>query len=144
MQQKVKHVLVLHINICILFKKLKLHSDEEFDDLYWSIHYRGNLICNYNEPKSNTMTNMKLTFQEHEWIGLDYLHTGCNPSMIHRDVKSSNILLTNKMKCAKVSDFGLSKLVEDQAATHVLTCVKGTLGYLDPEYVLTLCFGLFH
>lgn len=90
------------------------------------------------------MTNMKLTFQVHEWIGLDYLHTGCNPSMIHRDVKSSNILLTNKMKYAKVSDFGLSKLVEDEGATHVWTSVKGTMGYLDPEYVLILSFGLSH
>ncbi|KAK6264851.1 hypothetical protein SCA6_020285 [Theobroma cacao] len=67
--------------------------------------------------------------------GLEYLHHGAVPPVVHRDIKSSNILLDRSMK-PRVADFGLSR----QKANLHSSNVKGTFGYVDPECMSTLIF----
>ncbi|ONM54424.1 putative LRR receptor-like serine/threonine-protein kinase [Zea mays] len=68
--------------------------------------------------------------------GLDYLHKGCSLPIVHRDVKTNNILLGQNLQ-AKIADFGLSKTYLSDTQTHISVTPAGTAGYMDPEYYLT-------
>ncbi|KAL1208519.1 Receptor-like protein kinase [Cardamine amara subsp. amara] len=66
-------------------------------------------------------------------LGLEYLHIGCIPPMVHRDIKTANILLDENFK-AKLADFGLSRSFQVGDKSQDSTVIAGTRGYLDPEY----------
>ncbi|KAF8023555.1 hypothetical protein BT93_F0919 [Corymbia citriodora subsp. variegata] len=69
--------------------------------------------------------------------GLCYLHHDCSPLIIHRDVKSNNILLDSEFE-AHVADFGLAKFLQDAGASECMSSVAGSYGYIAPEYAYTL------
>ncbi|KAJ7959964.1 GPCR kinase [Quillaja saponaria] len=99
---------------------------------------RDHLSANSKKPLSFAM---RLRIALGSAKGIIYLHTEADPPIFHRDIKASNILLDSKF-IAKVADFGLSRLapvpdIEGIVPAHVSTVVKGTPGYLDPEYFLT-------
>ncbi|MCD9639307.1 hypothetical protein HAX54_023737, partial [Datura stramonium] len=87
-------------------------------------------------------SGIKLDWKRRLWIalgaarGLQYLHDHVDPPIIHRDIKSNNILLDERLN-AKVADFGLSKSMSEPEKGYVSTQVKGTMGYMDPEYYTT-------
>ncbi|XP_078430462.1 uncharacterized protein LOC144702328 [Wolffia australiana] len=69
--------------------------------------------------------------------GLCYLHHDCSPPILHRDVKSNNILIDSNFE-AHVADFGLAKFLHDSGASQCMSAIAGSYGYIAPEYAYTL------
>ncbi|CAN6456776.1 unnamed protein product [Victoria cruziana] len=69
--------------------------------------------------------------------GLCYLHHDCSPLIVHRDVKSNNILLDSNLE-AHVADFGLAKFLQESGTSECMSAIAGSYGYIAPEYAYTL------
>ncbi|KAI9107873.1 hypothetical protein K1719_021209 [Acacia pycnantha] len=94
----------------------------------------GDLAKHLSEKNENILDwKQRLQIAVDTAEGLDYMHTGCRPPIVHRDVKSKNILLNESFR-GKIADFGLSKVFTNEGDTHMSTVIAGTPGYLDPEY----------
>ncbi|XP_011008906.1 PREDICTED: proline-rich receptor-like protein kinase PERK9 [Populus euphratica] len=116
--------LVSLVGYCIFeTRRLLVYDYVPNNTLYFHLHGVGGLALDW-------ATRVKIAAGAAR--GIAYLHEDCHPRIIHRDIKSSNILLDNNYE-AKVSDFGLAKLALD-SNTHVTTRVMGTFGYMAPEY----------
>uniref|UniRef100_A0A1S4AYS8 non-specific serine/threonine protein kinase n=1 Tax=Nicotiana tabacum TaxID=4097 RepID=A0A1S4AYS8_TOBAC len=119
--------LVSLVGYCISEKnRLLVYDYVPNNTLYFHLHAQG-------RPVMNWTTRVKIAVGAAR--GIAYLHEDCCPRIIHRDIKSSNILLDNNFE-ARVSDFGLAKLAQD-AESHITTRVVGTFGYMAPEYAST-------
>ncbi|XP_039040976.1 calcium/calmodulin-regulated receptor-like kinase 1 [Hibiscus syriacus] len=98
---------------------------------------KGSLASHlYSENHEPLSWNLRVYVALDVARGMEYLHDGASPPIIHRDIKSSNILLDQSMR-GRVADFGLSR--EEMVDKHAAN-IRGTFGYLDPEYISTRTF----
>nr|XP_029145157.1 probable LRR receptor-like serine/threonine-protein kinase At4g29180 [Arachis hypogaea] len=110
------------------------YCDEgEIKALIYEYMANGNLHRHLSKQHPNVLKwDERLNIAIDVANGLDYLHNGCKTAIVHRDLKTSNILL-DKWNHAKISDFGLSRAFPNDDDSHISTRPAGTPGYIDPE-----------
>ncbi|XP_022724425.1 probable LRR receptor-like serine/threonine-protein kinase At2g28960 isoform X2 [Durio zibethinus] len=124
-------MIVHHKNLVSLIGYCK---DDDNMALVYEFMSNGNLRRHLSETNKTVLNwKQRLQIATDAAQGLDYLHNGCKPPIVHRDLKTSNILLTESLQ-AKIGDFGLSRVFSTDNASYTSTCPAGTVGYLDPEF----------
>ncbi|XP_073139665.1 phytosulfokine receptor 1 [Henckelia pumila] len=124
---RAQHPNLVHLQGYSKYKndRLLIYSYMENGSLDYWLHEK-----NDGPPYLDWKTRLKIA--QGSARGLAYLHQSCEPRILHRDIKSSNILLNEKFE-AHLADFGLARLILPYD-THVSTDLVGTLGYIPPEY----------
>lgn len=126
---------IRHRNIVRL---LAFCSNSETNLLVYEYMRNGSLGEALHGKKGGTLRwNLRYKIALESAKGLSYLHHDCSPLIIHRDVKSNNILLNSSFE-AHVADFGLAKFLADGGASECMSAVAGSYGYIAPEYAYTL------
>ncbi|KFK35823.1 hypothetical protein AALP_AA4G041800 [Arabis alpina] len=132
LRAEVKHLLRIHHRNLITM----LGYCNEGDKLAVIYEYmaNGNLKQHISENSSTVFSwEDRLGIAVDVAQGLEYLHTGCTPPIIHRNVKCTNVFLDEKFN-AKLGGFGLSRAFDAAEGSHLNTAIAGTPGYVDPEY----------
>ncbi|XP_077233730.1 leucine-rich repeat protein kinase family protein [Tasmannia lanceolata] len=124
---------IKHINLVNLRGYCRLPSSKLLIYDYLSLGSLDHFLHEHGQEELPLNWNARLRIALGSARGLAYLHHDCCPRIVHRDIKSSNILLDKSLQ-PHVSDFGLAKLLVDDEA-NVTTVVAGTFGYLAPEYL---------
>ncbi|KAL0562320.1 hypothetical protein IC582_002774 [Cucumis melo] len=107
-------------------------DEAENKALIYEFMANGNLRKHLSDSSTTVLSwKQRLQIALDAAQGLEYLHNCCKPPILHRDMKTSNILLNEKMQ-AKISDFGLSRIFANENDTHLATRPAGTFGYVDP------------
>lgn len=119
-----------------LVRLLGFYEDDKERVLVYEYMQNGSLHDHFHKLESSPLssswtTRLKVALDAAR--GIEYLHVYSIPPIIHRDIKSSNILL-DATWTAKVSDFGLSLICPEEEGSHLSLLAAGTVGYMDPEY----------
>ncbi|BBN00257.1 protein MpCLV1 [Marchantia polymorpha subsp. ruderalis] len=126
---------IRHRNIVRL---LGFCTNNEMNLLVYEYMPNGSLGEFLHGKKSGVLDwNMRYSIAVQAAHGLCYLHHDCSPLIVHRDVKSNNILLDSNLE-AHVADFGLAKLFQDSGKSESMSSIAGSYGYIAPEYAYTL------
>ncbi|KAL9686621.1 hypothetical protein QQ045_031014 [Rhodiola kirilowii] len=122
---------IRHVNVVKLFCSI---SSEDSDMLVYEYMSNGSLWDRLHTcRKVNMSWEVRFEIAVGSARGLDYLHHGCGVPVIHRDVKSSNILLDRDFR-PKIADFGLARMINGiQAHSNSAHFLTGTYGYMPPE-----------
>ncbi|KAJ0807043.1 putative glycerophosphodiester phosphodiesterase, protein kinase RLK-Pelle-LRK10L-2 family [Helianthus annuus] len=136
---------ISHINIVSL---LGFCSDNHKRALIYEFMPNGSLdkfIHSHDPQKSSTRLEVMKLYEVALGIarGLDYLHRGCNPRILHLDIKPPNILLDDDF-CPKIADFGLAKLYPRNESIVSMLEARGTIGYIAPEVFNKSIGGVSH